>query len=273
MAGWDIAILPGWPELHRAGLNHFELVGVCDPVSENAESLAQQAKEHFGKRPAAVSNLEELAALGIEAVDITTTPRHHHTIAIEALQRGWHVMVEKPMGLTVRTCNLMRRAAEQSDRILSVAENFRRDPINRLAKALLQAGAIGTPRLLLHPRGGIPTRIKTSLVNSFNGSQFTLTGLSRMIPPSCGLLLSVFCLTYFRWSISHQVPSIRFYCNIVSLICLIGKIFRQQKEPLELLPVQVVGILKRYAVISDYNYTPGQKSNGGNTDYVFVSAY
>ena len=59
----------------------------------------------------------------------------------------------------------------------------------------------------------------------------------------------------------------------MSLICLIGKIFRQQKEPLELLPVQVVGILKRYAVISDYNYTPGQKSNGGNTDYVFVSAY
>ena len=123
--------LAGLAELHRAGLNHFKLVGVCDPVSENAESLAQQAKEHFGEHPAVVSNLGELAALSIESVDITTTPRHHHTIAIEALQRGWHVMVEKPMGLTVRACNLMRHAAEQSDCILSVAENYRRDPINR----------------------------------------------------------------------------------------------------------------------------------------------
>ena len=141
--------LAGLAELQRAGLNHFELVGACDPVLGNAESLAQQAEEHFEKRPTVVSNLEELTALGVESVDVTTTPRHHHTVAIEALQRGWHAMVEKPMGLTVRTCNLMRKAAEQSDCILSVAENYRRDSINRLAKALLQAEVIGAPRLLL----------------------------------------------------------------------------------------------------------------------------
>ena len=142
--------LAGLAELHRAGLNNFELVGACDPVLENAESLAQQAREHFGEPPAVVSNLEELTALGIESVDITTAPNHHHTIAVEALQHGWHVMVEKPMGLTVRACNLMRRAAEQSNCILSVAENYRRDPVNRLARALLQAEVIGTPRLLVH---------------------------------------------------------------------------------------------------------------------------
>ena len=37
-----------------------------------------------------------------------------------------------------------------SDAILSVAENYRRDPINRLAKALIDAGIIGTPRFLIH---------------------------------------------------------------------------------------------------------------------------
>jgi len=169
--------LAGLVELHRAGLNHFELVGVCDPVSENAESLAQQAKEHFGEHPAVVSNLGELAALGIESVDITTTPRHHHTIAIEGLQRGWHVMVEKPMGLTVRACNLVRHAAEQSDCILSVAENYRRDPINRLAKALLQAEAIGTPRLLLH--------------NSIGGGDRMLISAWRHQKNSSGVLVDV----------------------------------------------------------------------------------
>ena len=142
--------LRGLAELHRAGLSKFELVGACDPVQANAESLADQAETHFDRRPAVVATLDELAALGIEAVDITTTPRYHHTVAIEALERGWHLMIEKPMGLTVRACNLINSAAEAAGRVVSVAENYRRDPINRLAKALLTAGAIGEPRLLLH---------------------------------------------------------------------------------------------------------------------------
>jgi predicted dehydrogenase len=140
----------GLAELHRAGWDHFTLVGACDPVRANAESLADQAAEFFGSRPAVVGDLDQLGALGVEAVDITTTPRSHHTLAAAALARGWHAMLEKPMGLTVRACNIIRRAAGESGRVLSVAENYRRDPINRLAKALLEAGAIGAPRLLIH---------------------------------------------------------------------------------------------------------------------------
>ncbi|MCZ6676304.1 MAG: Gfo/Idh/MocA family oxidoreductase [Candidatus Poribacteria bacterium] len=140
----------GLAELHRTGWERFELVGACDPVRDNAESLANQAAEHFGSRPAVVTDLDGLAALGVEAVDVTTTPRYHHTVAVETLERGWHTMVEKPMGLTVRACNLIARAAAASDAILSVAENYRRDPINRLAKALLNAGVIGDPRFLIH---------------------------------------------------------------------------------------------------------------------------
>ena len=129
----------------------------------NAESLADQAAEYFGSRPAVVSDLDQLAALGVEAVDVTTTPRSHHTIAAEALGRGWHTMLEKPMGLTVRACNIIRRAARESGRVLSVAENYRRDPVNRLARALLDAGAIGTPRLLIHHTIGGADRMLISV--------------------------------------------------------------------------------------------------------------
>jgi predicted dehydrogenase len=140
----------GLAELHRAGLSRFALVGACDPVRANAESLADQAAAFFGTRPTVVASLDELAALDIAAVDITTTPRVHHTLAEDALGRGWHAMVEKPLGLTVRSSNRIWRAARESGRVLSVAENYRRDPINRLARALLDAGAVGVPRLLLH---------------------------------------------------------------------------------------------------------------------------
>jgi predicted dehydrogenase len=140
----------GLNELRRAGWEDFALVGACDPVRANAESLADQAAGFFGSRPTVVSALDGLAALGVEAVDVTTTPRSHHTIATAALAHGWHAMLEKPVGLTVRASNLIRQAASASGRVLSVAENYRRDPVNRLAKALLDAGAIGTPRLLIH---------------------------------------------------------------------------------------------------------------------------
>jgi predicted dehydrogenase len=153
----------GLNELHRAGWNQFQLVGACDPVRGNAESLADQAAEYFGSRPAVVGDLDQLAAIGVEAVDVTTTPRSHHTIAAEALSRGWHTMLEKPMGLTVRACNIIRRAARESGRVLSVAENYRRDPVNRLAKALIDAGAIGTPRLLIHHSIGGADRMLISV--------------------------------------------------------------------------------------------------------------
>lgn len=140
----------GLIELHRAGWQDIELVAACDPMRANADSLADQAAEAFGSRPTVVGSLEELAALDVHAVDVTTTPRSHHTVANDALSRGWHLMIEKPLGLTVRACNQIRAAARQSGRIVSVAENYRRDPINRLVRALLDAGAIGAPRFAIH---------------------------------------------------------------------------------------------------------------------------
>ena len=143
--------LRGLAELHRAGLSHFEVVGACDPVAANAESLADEAAEHFGTRPVVVADLDGLTTTtSVDAVDITTTPPYHHTLTVDALDRGLHAMVEKPVGLTVRACNLIRAATERNQRVVSVAENYRRDPINRLAKALLDRGAIGQPRLMLH---------------------------------------------------------------------------------------------------------------------------
>ena len=142
--------LYGLGELHRQDLSKFELAAACDPNRSNAESLADDAESLFGKRPTVVTDLDQLEKVGVDAVDVPTTPRFHHTIAIDALKRGWHCMIEKPAGLTVRACNLIAAGATNSAQVISVAENYRRDPMNRLAKALLEAGVIGDPRLLLH---------------------------------------------------------------------------------------------------------------------------
>lgn len=169
--------LYGLNELHKAGFNRFELVAACDPVGDNAASLAAQAAEFFGRRPALVSTVEELAPLGVQAVDITTTPRAHHTLALAALRLGMHLMIEKPAGLTVRACNLICHAARDSGSVVSVAENYRRDPINRLGKALVDAGAIGAPRLMMH--------------TTIGGSSQMLMSVWRHMKDQSGVLLDV----------------------------------------------------------------------------------
>src|SRR5690606_38838791 len=87
----------GLAELHNAGLSPFELVAACDPVTANAESLADAAAERLGTRPQVVASMAELEPLGVVAVDITTTPRYHHTLGVEAIERGLHAMIEKPV--------------------------------------------------------------------------------------------------------------------------------------------------------------------------------
>ena len=143
--------LSGLAELQRAGLSPFELVGACDPNLENARSLAAEAEELLGQAPQAVGSMEELEKIGgIRAVDVCTLPNVHHTVSVEGMERGWDILCEKPMGLTARACKRMREGVAKTGRVLSVAENYRRDPINRLARALLDAGVIGDRRLLLH---------------------------------------------------------------------------------------------------------------------------
>lgn len=155
--------LYGLSELERVGLNRFEIIGACDPVTENAESLANTAAEYFGRKPTVVSKIEELAPLGVAAVDITTTPRFHHSLAVQALHHGMHMMIEKPVGLTVRAATVIKKAAEEKNLVVSTAENYRRDPINRLGKALLDAGVIGQPRFMLHQNAGGGNRMLISV--------------------------------------------------------------------------------------------------------------
>ena len=140
----------GLAELIKAGLSDFELAAVCDLVPESAEKLAQRAEEELGEKPAAVGTLDELAALGVQAIDAVTAPWDHHVLVTEALQRGWHVMVEKPMGVTIRACKVILEAADNAQGILGVAENFHYDPMNRIGRELIRTGAIGEPRFMIH---------------------------------------------------------------------------------------------------------------------------
>jgi predicted dehydrogenase len=131
--------LAGLAELARFEHQTTELVAVCDLIERNATDLADEASALLGSRPGVFLDLATMVqeTEGLEAAACTTDSGSHHLVASELLDLGLHTLCEKPLALTVRGCNRIIAAAQRSGKVLSVAEYFRRDPINRLVRALL----------------------------------------------------------------------------------------------------------------------------------------
>ncbi len=143
--------LAGLAELACTDHNLIDLVAVCDLDERNAADLADEAQQLLGHRPAAFTDAARMVGEveGLEAADCTTETGSHHRVAADLLDLGLHTLCEKPLALTIRGCNQIIAAAERSGKILSVAENYRRDPINRLVRALLDDGAIGDRQFIM----------------------------------------------------------------------------------------------------------------------------
>lgn len=151
--------LRGYGELLRTMPGSLRLSAVCDARPEMAEKVAAEAEALLGYRPQVFTDLKRaLDALpGLEAADLVTDPRSHDGLAGVLFEGGLHVICEKPMAPTIARGKRMVDAARKCGRLLAEAENNRRDPMTRLAKASLEAGLIGTPNLVLQSqvsRGG-----------------------------------------------------------------------------------------------------------------------
>jgi predicted dehydrogenase len=150
--------LAGLAELARYGERVVDLVAVCDLNERNAGDLADEAGVLLGSRPEIFVDLATMAreTETLEAAACTTDSGSHHLVASDLLDLGLHTLCEKPLALTIRGCDRIMAAAQRSGKVLSVAENFRRDPMNRLVRALLDDGAIGDRQFIMETavRGG-----------------------------------------------------------------------------------------------------------------------
>jgi len=116
------------------------LAAVCDIVLEKAIALAQPYQAQV------FSNLETLlnAGLAIDVVVICSPNGLHATHTIAALQAGCHVLVEKPMAISISDCKAMIAAAATADRKLLCVKQNRYNPPVVAVKQLLDEGRLGT---------------------------------------------------------------------------------------------------------------------------------
>lgn len=130
----------GW-ELHAAPLRKIEgyrLVAACD----QSPARLEQAGREFGVR----TFREPQALIADPEVDLVViaSPSHLHAkLAIEALAAGKHVLVEKPMALTLAEADAMVAAANRAKRLLTVFHNRRWDRDFQMVKRIVQQGVLG----------------------------------------------------------------------------------------------------------------------------------
>ena len=124
--------------IHQTEPGKVELVAMCDEVKDRADQFAERVKEVTGKKPAVFDDTDTmLATADLDGADICTSHAHHHINAIKCLNNGVNVMVEKPMGVTVKASHAIINAAKANHKIAATAENIRRMPSRRTAEWLM----------------------------------------------------------------------------------------------------------------------------------------
>jgi predicted dehydrogenase len=129
------AHLPGY----MLAPNVIRLVAVSDIDAAACAAVARDVGELKSYDDAR----ELLASPDVDAVDICTPHDQHRDLAIAAAEAGKHVLLEKPMGCSLRECEEIVEACDRAGVTLMIGQNLRYLPSYRGAKALIDQGALG----------------------------------------------------------------------------------------------------------------------------------
>jgi phthalate 4,5-cis-dihydrodiol dehydrogenase len=121
----------------------LELVAAADPRAEAIERFAAD----FGAR--VYASVEELCADGgVEVVYVATPHQHHAEHVALAAAHGKHVLVEKPMAITLEECRRMIDATVRANMCLIVGHSHSFDrPILR-TREIIDSGTVGHVRMI-----------------------------------------------------------------------------------------------------------------------------
>jgi myo-inositol 2-dehydrogenase/D-chiro-inositol 1-dehydrogenase len=129
-----------WGRHHaRAIAHHASLVAVC---AQSAVSRSAAYADHPGIR--VYSDYREmLAKESLDLVDVVLPSDLHFAVARDVLESGRHLLLEKPMALTLEHCDELIRLAESRGKILAIGHELRVSALWGKVKQLIDSGTIG----------------------------------------------------------------------------------------------------------------------------------
>lgn len=129
------------PNLAR---NMHQLPGVSlDACADVDPARLEEAARLYSFRQTSTDYRTLLENPSLDAIVVATPARSHYEITRAALERGKHVLVEKPLAMSSVEALDLASCAKTHDRVLMVGHTFQYNPAVRKIKELLNAHAIG----------------------------------------------------------------------------------------------------------------------------------
>ena len=136
------ALLPAFLELSPS--HNCELVALSDIWSLRRDEGVGWIREQTGRAPAAARNNDELYARSdVDAVIISTADFQHAPHAVEAMEAGRDVYVEKPLANRMEDARRFLDTAERTRRIVQVGTQRRSSPLVNRIRDYLATGEFG----------------------------------------------------------------------------------------------------------------------------------
>jgi len=119
---------------------NIRIAAVCDMNDELAATVARKygIKHHYSNLADMIENEQ------LDIIDICIPQRQHAAFALQGLQAGCHILVEKPMATNCTEADEMIKASERHRRKICVVHNRLFHPVVMKALSMLRNGAIGT---------------------------------------------------------------------------------------------------------------------------------
>ena len=144
--------------------DRYELV--AGALSSTAEKSAASAKD-LGI-PRSYGSFDEMAAVesslddGIEAVAIVTPNHVHYPAAKAFLDKGIHVICDKPLTATMEDATAMEQAVSDSSALFVLTHNYTGYPMIRQARSMVESGEIGIVRVIQaeYPQDWLTTNLE-----------------------------------------------------------------------------------------------------------------
>jgi len=127
---------------HIPGLNKvkgIKITALLDADPQRAEHL----QKNLAPEAAVYHDLDTFLESGLDAISICTPNHLHCPMTLAALNRGLHVLCEKPIAGTYADANKMVAAADANQCVLQINHSLRYDPSYAMIARLVHEGAIG----------------------------------------------------------------------------------------------------------------------------------
>ena len=135
----------GYKLLWEAGYRDFEIVACCDVTESSAAKMADGIAQWQDTNPKVYTDLEGLLRDqgDYDAANVVVPHNVHHTVGLPFLEAKKHLIIEKPLAMTMRAGRKLMDAAEANGVVLSVAENYRRAVNHRAMNWVIKSGRLG----------------------------------------------------------------------------------------------------------------------------------